>query len=310
MLAMDPFHFDFFAMGSPCELKLYATDRERALAMAETAIAEVRRIEQKYSRYRRESYLSEINVAAKLGRCISVESETAALLDHAFEAHALSGGLFDVTCGVMREIWNDDLTSAPKEADISSVLCRVGLQKLQWERPVLTFLSPGMELDFGGIGKEYAADRAASLCRSRAVAHGLVNLGGDIAVVGPHPDGTPWRIGINDPLGTDTAVATLFVERGGIATSGNYERYWEIKGHRYGHAINPKTAWPVEGLPSVTVGAETCLAAGMASTIAILMGKGGPDWLRRFGADHLYVDDNGQIHGSVLSAADAGCIRC
>ena len=310
MITKDPFHFDFFAMGSPCELTLYSSDREHAAEVAAAAIAEVRRIEQKYSRYRRDSFLSQINAVAKFGGSISADAETSGLIDHSFEAHSKSEGLFDVTCGVMREIWNDGLVSRPKEADIASVLCRVGLDKVRWERPMLAFLNSGMELDFGGIGKEYAADRAASVCRSRALSYGLVNLGGDITVVGPHPDGSPWRIGINDPSGGDVAVATLFVESGGIATSGNYERYWEIDGRRYGHAINPKTGWPVDGMPSVTVAAETCLSAGMASTIALLMGNGGPSWLRASGADHLYVDDIGRIHGSVLASADPSGIRC
>ena len=172
-------------------------------------------------------------------------------------------------------------------------------KKISWRRPQLTFSVPGMELDFGGIAKEYAADRAADVCASAGLLCGLVNLGGDIAVIGPHPNGFPWRIGVRDPLGGEGAIATLFVASGAVATSGNYERYWEVDGRRFSHVINPKTGWPVEGIPSVTVVAATCLSAGMVATIAMLKGQAGPEWLRESGAAHLYVDDTGKLDGSI-----------
>jgi len=140
----------------------------------------------------------------------------------------------------MRQIWNDEIDRVPREAEIAAMLAHVGLDKVVWQRPKLTFLVPGMELDFGGVAKEYAVDRAAQVCRLRGARHGLVNLGGDIAVVGPHPDGTPWRIGIRDPMGGEVAVATLFVASGGVATSGDYERFFEVEGRRYSHAINQR----------------------------------------------------------------------
>jgi len=266
---MEALRFDFFAMGSPCALSLHDRAQGDAARVAEGAIAEVRRIERRYSRYIAESLLSRINRVAKAGNSICVDSETADLIDHAFTAHARSDGLFDVTSGLMRQIWNDEIETIPRETEITAMLGRVGLDKVLWRRPKLTFLVSGMELDFGGVAKEYAADRAADVCRLRGVRHGLVNLGGDIVVVGPHPDGMPWRIGIRDPMGGEAAVATLFAASGGVATSGDYERYFEVEGRRYSHAINPKTGWPVAGLPSVTVAADTCLSAGMTSSIAL-----------------------------------------
>jgi thiamine biosynthesis lipoprotein len=299
--ATEAFHFDFFAMGSPCALSLYARAQGDAARVADVAIAEVSRIERRYSRYIAESLLSRINSVAKAGDSICVDTETAYLIDHAFTAHARSQGLFDVTSGLMRQIWNDEIELIPREEEIAAILGRVGLDKVLWRRPTLTFLVPGMELDFGGVVKEYAADRAADVCRLSGARHGLVNLGGDIAVVGPHPDAAPWRIGIRDPMGGEAAVATLFVASGGVATSGNYERYFEVEGRRYSHAINPKTGWPVASLPSVTVAAETCLSAGMTSSIALLMGEACPQWLSTAGAAHLYVEATGKLGGSILS---------
>lgn len=295
----EVFCFEFHAMGSPCDLSIHANDREEASRVADAAIDEVRRIERSYSRYRVDSLLSDINRIAKIGGGISVDGETAFLIDHAFHAYLLSDGLFDVTSGRMREIWNDEMEVAPCSSDIASLLKCVGLTKMSWREPQLTFSAPGMELDFGGIAKEYAADRAAAVCASAGLRCGLVNLGGDIAVIGAHPDGSPWRIGIRDPMGGDGAIATLFVANGAVATSGNYERYWEIDGRRFSHIINPKTGWPVEGMPSVTVVGETCMSAGMVSTIAMLKGQAGPEWLREIGAAHLYVEDTGKLGGSI-----------
>jgi FAD:protein FMN transferase len=304
VLSMNPltaFHFDFFAMGSPCGLTTYGRARGEAEAVAAAAIAEVRRIEQLYSRYQPVSLLSRINDVAKLGGAIEVDAETSDLIDHAFAAHSQSEGLFDVTSGLLRELWNDEIERLPSEAAIKSLLDLIGLHKLSWRRPRLSFPVAGMELDFGGIAKEYAADRAAKVCRLAEANHGLVNLGGDIAIVGPHPDGAPWRIGIRDPAGGQEPVATLFVPDGGVATSGDYERYFEVGGRRYSHALNPKTGWPVDGSASITVAASDCLSAGSMATIAVLMGEAGPRWLGAVGAAHLYVKPDGQLAGSIIS---------
>lgn len=301
LLMSECFRFDFVSMGSPCSLAIYAPDLETANEAASETIAEVRRLELKYSRFRPDSYLSEINAAARSGSSIEVDPETSGLIDHAFKAYALSNGLFDVTCGVLREVWNDAISAPPREADIFAVLRRLGLEKVIWARPQLTFTVPGMEFDFGGIAKEYAADRAVRICRMRGLSRGLINLGGDIAVIGNHPDNPPWRIGITDPFGSGAALATLFVSGGGVATSGTYERFRELNGHIYSHIINPKTGWPVEGLPSVTVTSETCLEAGMYSTLALLMGEDAPSWLRSSGVNHAYVGVRGELGGSVFS---------
>ncbi len=262
-------------------------------------MAEVRRIERRYSRYRAESDLSQINEIARAGGRLRVDAETADLLDHSFAAYNSSGGLFDVSSGPLRRLWNDRASAVPGDDAIAEILARIGSQNLSWRRPNLAFLASGMELDFGGVAKEYAADRAAAACRSLGFRHGVVDLGGDIAIIGPHPDGAPWRIGIRDPTEEGAVAATLFVAAGGVATSGDYERYCEIGGARYSHVINPKTGWPAQGLASVTVVAESCLSAGAASTIGLLMGERAPLWLQRSGAAHVHISRDGELGGSI-----------
>ncbi|MGD0641471.1 MAG: FAD:protein FMN transferase [Roseiarcus sp.] len=301
MPGIEPRCYPFAAMGTRCELRLYADDERSAAGAASAAIAEVRRIERAYSRYRSDSVVSAINEAGKQGGAISLSREAADLIDLAFDAYRLSDGLFDVTSGALREVWRDDIAEPPSSRQIAPVLARIGLHKVAWERPRLSFGRRGMQVDLGGIGKEYAADRAANACRRRGISAGLVDLGGDIVAIGPHPDGTSWRIGVRDPRDPESALATLFLARGGVATSGDYERFWEFDGRRYGHIFDPRTGWPVRGLSSVTVAASTCLRAGLYSTIAMLKGEDGAQWLEEVAAPHVHVDAASRVGGSLLS---------
>ena len=276
-------------MGSECTLCFGAPDQKAALA----AELEIDRIEQRYSRYLPDSVLARINRVAAIGGSIEVDDETAALLDFAFVCHRKSNGLFDITSGILRRAWDFSSGQVPDQAEVARWLPHVGLDKLTWERPVLTFPRVGMELDLGGIGKEYAADRAAEVCAAAGVAHGLVNLGGDIRVIGPQADGTPWPISILDPRGPGSSLETVLLTRGALATSGDYRRCLSLNGRRLGHILSPLTGWPVGGLSSVSVVADSCLVAGSVATIALLMGESGPAWLAGLGLRSLWVDSQG-----------------
>jgi thiamine biosynthesis lipoprotein len=135
-----------------------------------------------------------------------------------------------------------------------------------------------MEIDFGGIGKEYAVDRAAGFVAELVAAGSgaafLVNFGGDLFASAPRRGGQPWGVGIDDPRRTGEAVLyRAELMWGGLATSGNARRYVLKDGRRLGHILNPLTGWPVEDPPmAVTVFANTCLEAGSLSTIAYLQG--------------------------------------
>ncbi|MEI6747129.1 MAG: FAD:protein FMN transferase, partial [Methylococcaceae bacterium] len=155
-------HFTFSAMGSPCELQIYAENEFIAEKIAQQIIADVHRLERKYSRYRADSFLSEINEVAALGGSITVDAETAGLLNYAQTCYELSDGLFDITSGILRKAWHFDSPALPDEKIIQSLLAKIGWGKLRWENSILTFSQAEMEIDFGGIVKEYAADRAAT----------------------------------------------------------------------------------------------------------------------------------------------------
>jgi thiamine biosynthesis lipoprotein len=158
----------------------------------------------------------------------------------------------------------------------------------------------GMRFDFGGIVKEYAADRAAACCRSAAVVHGVVDLGGDLAVVGPHHDGQAWLAGIKLPSDPRRACASIAIARGGLATSGDYERVLVIAGKRYSHIVDPRSGWPIESFASVSVIADSCLVAGAASTLAMLLGpREGAAYLQGLALPHLCIDQAGRTSGSI-----------
>ncbi|UZR30516.1 FAD:protein FMN transferase [Methylococcus mesophilus] len=302
---LHPFRFPFRAMGSPCHLILYAASETEAQPVAREVIEDVQALEARYSRYRPDSLLSRVNRLAGRKGGVVVDEEMAALLDYARTCYEQSDGLFDVTSGILRRAWNFSGSRLPEQRDIDALLERVGWDKLRWEPPVLKFEMPGMELDFGGIGKEYAADRAATRCLERGITAGVVNFGGDLRVIGPHPDGTAWEVGINHPREPGKLLATLSVRSGAVTTSGDYERCIVVDGKRYGHILDPRTGWPVEGLASVSVAAPHALVAGSACTIAMLKASDGPEWLRTLGLPALWMDVEGRVGQLAANAGQA-----
>ncbi len=290
---------EFKAMGTPCDIQLFAYDAATANAASAAVIGDVQRLEALYSRYRETSFLSEINRTAAVAGSIEVDDETACLLDYAVTCYEQSDGLFDITSGILRRAWKFDQGKLPGQPLIDSLLESVGWHKVIWAKPKLTFTVPGMEIDFGGVVKEYAVDRAATLCYNQGIRHGVINLGGDIKVIGPRDDGSPWRVGIRHPRNKDALLDTLLLYEGALASSGDYERCIMVDGIRYGHVLNPKTGWPVRHLAAVSVVGDFCVVAGSASTIAMLKENEGPEWLDELGLPHLWVDVNGKSGGSI-----------
>lgn len=296
------YHFDFKAMGSPCAIQLYAKNQKKANDAAQLAIDDVSRLENLYSRYRDDSFLSEINRIAAIAGSITVDEETAGLLDYAATCYQQSDGLFDITSGILRSVWDFKSGKLPTKKAIRQIKEKIGWHRVKWEHPVLSFDIPGMEIDFGGVVKEYAVDRAAALCLEAGVYHGIVNLGGDIKIIGPHPDGSPWRVAIRHPRQSGTALRTLQLYSGALASSGDYERCITLNGVRYGHVLNPKTGWPVRYMAAVSVAGDFCVVAGSASTIGMLKEDQGPGWLNELGLPHLWVDIEGATGGTLLNS--------
>jgi FAD:protein FMN transferase len=300
MAVMQPmFTVEFHAMASPCQVLLPAASEAQARTLAQSAIDEVRRIEAKYSRYRDDSVVTAINRAAG-GDAVAVDDETASLLHYAGQLHGISGGLFDITTGVLRKAWDFREARMPAPGQLDGLLALTGWQLVERARKdgvhTVRLPKPGMELDFGGFGKEYAADRAAAKLLEQGVRHGYVNLGGDFHVLGPQPDGTPWRIAIQDPRKADGTIAAIDVAGGALCTSGDYERYFEHDGKRYCHILDPRTGWPVTAWRSVSVLAPLTAAAGACATIAMLKGGEALSFLASMEVAYLAMDAAGALH--------------
>lgn len=273
----------FEAMACPCEVLIESSPERIARSMLDAIAACAWRIEARFSRYRLGNIVYEIN--ASNGAPVSVDDETANLLDYAAELRELSDGAFDITSGVLRQCWTfDGGDRVPRQEQIDEIRELIGWEKVVWNRPILQ-MRPQMQIDFGGIGKEYAVDLAVEA--AHAIAPGiscLVNFGGDIATRTPRRDGRPWLVGIESSQLEGAATKTIALRTGALATSGDSRRFVLKEGKRYSHVLDARTGWPVADAPrSVTVLADSCTQAGTFSTLALLRGAEAESFLKAQG---------------------------
>jgi len=247
------------------------------------AFEEAIRIEHKFSRYRDDNIIYRINHLST--NALQVDEETALMLDFAQQCYDLSDGKFDITSGVLRQIWTfDGSDNIPSQQQVDALKQRIGWQKLKWQKPFIS-LPENMEIDLGGIGKEYAVDSTAKILAQHTEKSFLVNYGGDIACPRARKDNTPWTIGVDDPAHTgENAAGRIPLFHGALATSGDARRFLLKDGVRYSHILDPHTGYPVPDAPrSVSVVADSCIEAGMLSTFAMLQGAEAETFLKAQG---------------------------
>lgn len=281
-------------MGSPCAVQLEGVEPGHAEAVLQRLRERLEELEARYTRYQEDSLTSRINRGAGRPQAVVVDDETAALLDYAHTAWEQSEGLFDLTSGVLRQAWDFRSGRLPEPTVVDALRQLVGWEQVEWDWPQVRLPREGMELDFGGLVKEYAVDQLAHLAQQNGIQSGWVDLGGDVAVIGPQPDGTGWRIGLRDPRDAQRPLRVLKLRGGAVASSGDYERCMVVNRQRYGHVLNPLTGWPVPGVQAVSVLSPHCLIAGTASTVAMLKGDEAPAWLDSLGLPWVLLDANGQ----------------
>lgn len=271
---------NFPAMACLCEVLVDSTDLPQVLTLAQLARDETLRIERKFSRYRDDNIVARINQAG--GEPVTLDDETAGLIDFADELWQLSDGRFDITSGLLRRVWHfDGSDQLPDDASVAALLPHIGWQKVRWQRPQLT-LPAGMEIDLGGIGKEYAVDKVFNLLSSQFNGALLVNFGGDLRACGPRQDGSAWQVGVEKV--SEQQVEQLELSNGALTTSGDSQRYLQRDGVRYSHILDPRSGWPVMNAPhAVTVLAPTCVQAGVFSTLALMMGEDAETFLQQQG---------------------------
>lgn len=268
----------FMAMASPCDVLMEVEDESLAREVLDAVANEAWRIEDKYSRYKKDNIIYQINNAN--GETVTIDEETSRLLEFAHELYEISDGMFDVTSGVLRQVWKfDGSDNVPDMAQVKKILKNIGWKKVSREPGKIT-LPAKMEIDLGGIGKEYAVDRCVQVARGKTADSVLVNFGGDLAVTVPRKNKKFWSVG-RLITGSDKAFGLFQLYRGAIATSGDAHRYLLKDGVRYSHILNPRTGWSVIDAPhTVSVAANTCIEAGMMSTLAMLHGAQAEEFLK------------------------------
>lgn len=276
------FVYRFEAMASPCEVRFETDDQDLACHLGRLAASEAKRIETKYSRYRGDSVVTKIN--SSRNEPVELDEETANLIEFANQCHALSDGRFDITSGVLRRAWRfDGSDRLPSRDAVNALKPFVGWSKVTWRAPVLT-IPEGMEIDLGGLGKEYAVDRAIGLLARECDTPALVNFGGDLRVTGPRRNGGRWRARIESATRPGESEGVIEIAFGALTTSGDARRFLLKDGVRYSHILDPRTGWPVKDPPrSVTVAAPTCIEAGFISTLAMLHGRKAEAFLKSEG---------------------------
>lgn len=276
----DSYSVNFFAMASPCEVIIDSLDEQLANKIGQLVATEVWRIEDKYSRYDESSCLSQIN--SNEGIACIIDNETFLLLNFADQCYQLSNGLFDITTGVLRQVWRFDCSdNIPSMHQVNNMMSFVGWEKVTYDQEQI-HLPKGMEIDFGGIGKEYAVDRVILLLKQLTNIPVLVNLGGDLCASKIRSNKQPWQVGIENPNTNSNQTMVISLSQGALATSGDAKRFLLKNDTRYSHILNAKTGWPIDDAPhSMTVTAPQCIQAGILATLALLQGKNAEQFLEQ-----------------------------
>jgi len=272
------YQLQFQAMSTVCQIKCHGAPAPAIREFQQAAVAWVAQFEARYSRFLPDSLIGRINAAAGQN-WVETDPDTDRLFNLCQELFFFTSGSFDPTALPLIELWNwkqrppvlpsDDLIQARREL--------VGWTKIQ-RRPGGIFLPrPGMGLDLGGIGKEYAVDCVMELAIQRGLPNVLVDFGQDVRARGHSPGHKFWRIGLEDARSPGKTWAGVGVTDAAVATSGDYLRHFEINGRRFGHIVDPRTGYPtLNDCRAASIIGPTCTFAGLlATTVCILGAKEG-----------------------------------
>lgn len=256
-------------MGTMVEITVMPPD-EQAI---EAAFEEMKKVDTLMSTYKENSEVSILNREGEN----HLSTETLQVIGEAINFSEITGGAFDITCRPLINLWKkakkEQVIPSPQE--IKEALSLVGYEKIKIlpEGDVVRFKQKGMQIDLGGIAKGYAVDRAIEALRKNGIRRALVNAGGDLYALGNGPGGEKWKVGIQDPREEDKLLGIIKVKDVGVATSGDYQRYFTIEGKRLSHIVNPKTGQTVQDVPmSVTVIAPHATTTDALATGVFVLG--------------------------------------
>lgn len=260
-------------MGTDGAILVVAPGPDEATEMVSAAIARIRTIERRMSTYRPKSEISRLN-SRGARQPVKLTPLTLRVLNETDRFHQLTDGAFDPTYAPLRTLWRkaQERQEVPTDAEVEAALSRVGNEGLIIEDRAVRFATEGMEVDLGGIAKGFAIDRAIEALSEAGAPSALVDIGGDIRVLGRRGDNTRWKIQVRDPRPGKGDPIILRLEDVAVATSGDYARFFRIGEHRFSHIIDPRTGRPVDSVPSATVIAPDALTADALATAASVLG--------------------------------------
>ena len=267
-------------------------------------LKQLQAIEGKLSRYLDNSVISLINQRAGSGTYTPIDDEVAGLLQLCHQLWLESDGAFDATAGILRKAWRfgEDPRAMPEK--LPQLMPLVDWQGVDIGDAGVHLQRAGMELDLGGIGKEYAVDVGVRWLLSEGIEHCVLELAGDVRACGYRAEGQPWQVGIRDPQAADDSIASVVLLDAAMATSGTTQRRLHYAGRSYSHLLDARSGWPVEGVASVSVISEDCITAGAVATLACLRPAETADrWLASTDLPWLRVTSDGVRSGPLAESS-------
>ncbi|WP_409035463.1 FAD:protein FMN transferase [Lacihabitans sp. CS3-21] len=291
-------------MGNRFVITVASADSVKAESLIDDAVAEIQRIESLLTTFSENSQTNQINQNAGI-QAVKVESEVFELIVRAKRISELTDGAFDLSYGSLdKRFWNFDKTMAqlPDAQTAKEKVKLINYKNIILDKTLGTvFLKEkGMRIGFGGIGKGYAADKAAQLLRNKGVTSGIVNASGDLITWGNQPNGNPWTISLAHPDLPTEAFSKMNISNLAVATSGNYEKFVMIDGKKYSHTINPKTGYPISGIKSVSIICPIAeLADALATPVTIMGVEAGLNLINQLnGVEGIIIDDQNHVYKS------------
>lgn len=272
---------DIFVMDTMINITAYSQDLEKGRKAVEQAAQEFQRINDLAGRFPgnlsdpQKSDVWRINEMA--GKApVKVSDDTMIMVERALYFAELSGGAFDITIGPVTDLWGigGAKNHVPTEDELNQVLPLIDYGKIVINKDEKTIFLPdhGMSMDLGGIAKGYATDLAVEKLRAGGIESALVNAGGNVFALGSKPDGSPWKIGLQDPRNSTGVTAIISVTDSAVISSGDYERYFEEQGIRYHHIIDPASGKPARGVMGTTVVTKNSMDGDILSTLVFVLG--------------------------------------
>ncbi|MBI5775632.1 MAG: FAD:protein FMN transferase [Verrucomicrobia bacterium] len=312
-----PISLTGLAMGTSYSIQyLPATNTPAPETVRRAAAALLERLEQQMSTYRTNSELSRFN-DSRSTNWFAVSPELAQVVGEAQRVSQLTGGAFDVTVNPLVRLWgfgpNRRTGEVPRAAAIAAARTRVDFRKLEVRREpaALRKTDPALTVDLSGIAKGFAVDELAAELKKLGVKNFLVNLAGEIKARGNSAAGRAWRVGVERPVENGRDIGRVVELRNlGLSTSGDYRNFFEARGRRFHHVIDPRTGWPADGgAASVSVAhASNATADALATALAVLGPKAGLELARHEKLAALFVIRQGNQFTEIMTPAFAGLL--